>query len=296
MLGKPSPLLLGRRAEALDLDGLLEGDAPRVVRESQTLGAGAWELRRGTFRLSGKPHSLVVVSDVSRALREQEREAWKRLIRVMGHEINNSLAPIRSISENLQGVLANPERASDWEGDMASGLSVVGRRAEALSRFMTAYARLARLPPPTLKQVDVAEWVRRVALLEQRLAITITITGGPAMAIAGDCDQLDQLLINLLKNAVEATLERGAEGGVRVRWAVSGADLELFVEDDGPGVSDTANLFVPFFTTKQAGSGIGLALARQIAEGHRGEVRLRTREDGGGAEATVRLPIRAASA
>jgi nitrogen fixation/metabolism regulation signal transduction histidine kinase len=288
-LGKASSALLGQPAAALGLGDLLEGEAPRIVKDSAPLGEGPWELRRGSFRLSGEPHSLIVLSDVSGALRDQEREAWKRLIRVMGHEINNSLAPIRSISDNLLGIVARSPLPDDWVEDVSSGLTVVARRSEALSRFMTAYAQLARLPPPNLKPVEVAEWVRRTVHLEQRLAIDVA--GGPGVSIHGDADQLDQLLINLLKNAVEATKERSESGGVRVRWSVADGELELIVEDDGPGVAETANLFVPFFTTKPGGSGIGLALARQIAEAHGGETTLSTRPDKGGAQAVVRLPI-----
>ena len=289
-LGKASSVLLGQEAGALGLAELLQGEAPRIVKDSAPLGNGPWELRRGTFRLSGEPHSLIVLSDVSGALRDQEREAWKRLIRVMGHEINNSLAPIRSISDNLLGIVARSPLPDDWAEDVSSGLTVVGRRAEALSRFMTAYAQLARLPPPDRKPVEVSEWVRRTVRLEQRLAVDIV--GGPEATLHGDADQLDQLLINLLKNAVEATTERGERGGgVRVHWSVADRELRLVVEDDGLGVADTANLFVPFFTTKPGGSGIGLALARQIAEAHGGEASLTTRTDKGGAEALVRLPI-----
>jgi nitrogen fixation/metabolism regulation signal transduction histidine kinase len=288
-LRQPATALLGRDARSIGVADLLEGEVPRVIKDSDVLGAGPWELRRGAFRLAGEVHSLVVLADVGGALREEERQAWKRLIRVMGHEINNSLAPIQSISESLQRSLAQSPRPEGWEEDVSSGLSVVARRADALGRFMTAYAELARLPPPKRATMDVAEWVNRAAKLERRLAVAVE--GGPAVRILGDADQLDHLLINLLKNAVEATTETG-RGGVRVRWGVGEGVVEVVVEDDGPGISNTANLFVPFFTTKAGGSGIGLALSRQIAEAHGGRVLLRARPGGGGAHAIVKLPLR----
>jgi two-component system, NtrC family, nitrogen regulation sensor histidine kinase NtrY len=287
VLRKPVEALLLERASTLGLADLLEGPAARTIKDSPVLGSGHWELRRGAFRLAGEPHALVVLSDVSGALRDEERDAWKRLIRVMGHEINNSLAPIRSVADSLQSLMAQPTRPDDWQEDLSSGLSIVARRAEGLARFIGEYSRLARLPPPQLAPLVVAEWATRVSALERRLPVEVL--AGPPVSLLADADQLDQLLINLIKNAVEASLERG--GGVRVHWKVTAHELELNVDDDGPGVADTANLFVPFFTTKTGGSGIGLVLARQIAEGHGGTVRLSTRSDQSGARAVVILPL-----
>lgn len=286
-LGKSVEALVLEHAASLGLSELLEGPAARTIKDSAVLGSGHWELRRGAFRLAGEPHALVVLSDVSGALREEERDAWKRLIRVMGHEINNSLAPIRSVADSLQSLMAQPALPEDWREDLTSGLSIVARRAEALARFIGEYARLARLPPPQRKPMAVADWAARVSALEQRL--TVEVSPGPPIVLQADADQLDQLLINLIKNAADASLERG--GGVRVHWSVAGEQLELDVDDDGAGVADTANLFVPFFTTKVGGSGIGLVLARQIAEAHGGSVRLSNRSSGSGARAAVLLPI-----
>jgi two-component system nitrogen regulation sensor histidine kinase NtrY len=276
--------LVDHRAAELGLEELLGGNAPRVVTNSSALGKGPWELRRGSFRMSGEPHTLIVLPDVGHTLRAQEREAWKRLIVVMGHEINNSL---QSIAENLGRALEQAPRPEDWEEDLRTGLSIVARRAEGLGRFMAAYAKLARLPPPVLARVDVASWIERVAALEQR--VCVEVTRGPELALLGDADQLDQLLINLLKNAADATLPH--QGSVRASWSRTEGTLSVTITDDGPGVLDTANLFVPFFTTKPGGSGIGLVLARQIAEAHGGEVTLTNRADTSGAIATIRLPI-----
>ena len=250
-------------------------------------GAGRWQMRRTSFRERGLPHQLLVLSDLSRALREEERQAWQRLLRVLGHELNNSLAPIQSIVGSLDGLLMRESPPEDWRDDMRRGLAVIGSRAEALSRFMTAYARLARLPQPRLQPLEVRPWIERVVSLETRLSVTLH--PGPPIVIAGDADQLEQLLINLLRNAVDASLE--TSGGVEVGWRRNGACLDVWVADQGPGLSNTANLFVPFFTTKPGGSGIGLVLSRQIAEAHGGSLTLENRAGSPGCEARLRLPL-----
>jgi signal transduction histidine kinase len=210
-------------------------------------------------------------------------------VRVLGHEINNSLAPIRSIAGDLRQALSRPEaeRPPDWHEDLARGLAVIERRSEALGRFMSAYARLARLPPPRLSPIEVASWIRRVVQLEKRLPVRVA--AGPPLVIQGDGDQLDQLLINLVRNAVDAALETG--GQVEIGCQRLPRHVEITVRDEGPGVADTGNLFVPFFTTKPEGSGIGLVLSRQIAEAHRGTLTLESRADRRGAEARLRLPL-----
>jgi two-component system nitrogen regulation sensor histidine kinase NtrY len=288
LLGAQLSQLSRKSAAQLGLPGLLEGQTPRTVELSLPGGSGPYEVRRGTVRLSGLPHQLVVLADLRRALREEERLAWQRLVRVLGHEINNSLAPIRSISESLRELVLADPRPSGWEEDVSSGLAVIERRAESLGRFMTSYARLARLPPPTPGPVEVAAWVGRVAALEKRLQVTVA--PGPPLTIEADADQLDQLLINLLRNAADAALETG--GGVRVSWSLDKAGLEVSVDDEGPGLSNTSNLFVPFFTTKPGGSGIGLALSRQIAEQHHGTLMLENRTDRTGCRARLQLPRR----
>jgi nitrogen fixation/metabolism regulation signal transduction histidine kinase len=287
LLAQPAERLKGRDASELGLADSLQGEAPRIIDVVFPGGMGRWEVRRSTFRLGGLPHQLLVLSELSRALREEERQAWQRLIRVMGHELNNSLAPIKSITGSLENLLTLEPRPSDWQDDMQRGLAVIGARAESLSRFMEAYARLARLPQPQLQPLEIAPLIRRVVGLETRL--NVALQPGPEIMIQADGDQLEQLLINLLRNAVDAALETG--GGVKVGWTKSAAYLELRVEDEGPGLSNTANLFVPFFTTKPGGSGIGLVLSRQIAEAHGGALTLKNRRTGTGCEARLRLPL-----
>jgi two-component system nitrogen regulation sensor histidine kinase NtrY len=288
MLNEPSERLLGAEAEALGLAEYLKGEAQHTVQRSFPGGAARWSISRSMFREGGLPHQLLVVTDLTRQLREEELKAWQRLVRVLGHELNNSLAPIKSIAGSLESILARDPRAHDWEEDMRRGLEIIASRSEALSRFMGAYARLARLPQPTLAPVVVGELVRRVVGLETRLRPALT--DGPDLTIDADGDQLEQLLINLIRNAADASLETG--GSVRVGWNRRNSTLVVWVRDEGPGLPNTANLFVPFFTTKPAGSGIGLVLSRQIAEAHGGTLTLQNAAEGPGCEARLMLPIR----
>jgi nitrogen fixation/metabolism regulation signal transduction histidine kinase len=287
LLDRPSEQLLSRTAAELGMADCLDGEAARTLQRGFPGGSGRFGMRRSVFREGGRPHQLVVIADLSRALREEERLAWQRLVRVLGHELNNSLAPIKSIAGSLETLLQREPRPADWEEDLARGLSIINARAESLNRFMSAYAKLAKLPQPDLKLMDVGAWVRQVTGLETRMPVALA--AGPEMQIQGDRDQLDQLLINLIRNAVDASRETG--GGVLVSWRRSGGFLEVSVEDEGEGLSNTSNLFVPFFTTKPGGSGIGLALSRQIAEGHGGTLTLNNRASGRGCEATLRLPL-----
>ncbi len=286
LLAQPSERLLGRRAGDLGLAECLEGDVPRTAQMVFPGGIGRWGISRSTFREEGMRHQLLVLTDLSRALREEERQAWQRLLRVLGHELNNSLAPIRSIAGSLESLIGREPLAPDWREDVKGGLAVISSRAEALTRFMQAYSRLARLPQPKFQPVDLGACIQRVASLEGR--VHVRVNPGPTLTVQADPDQLEQLLINLLKNAVDAAIETG--GGVEVSWTRVAAFVDIAIEDEGPGLSSTANLFVPFFTTKPGGSGIGLVLSRQIAEAHGGTLTLHNREIARGCEARLRLP------
>ena len=286
LLGRPLEQLLWRTADDINLASCLDGGAPRVLNIAFPGGSGQWQVRRGSFRQGGLPHTLVVLSDVNVPLRQQEREAWHRLIRVLGHELNNSLAPIKSIAGSLENIAAQEPMPQDWREDMRRGLSIIAGRTDALSRFTTAYTALARLPRPNMRAVDLSALVERVARLEMRKGIEIQ--PGERVEVQADPDQLEQLLINLMRNAVDAALETG--GGVRVGWHQNSHRVSVYIEDEGPGLANPSNLFVPFFTTKPQGSGIGLVLGRQIAEAHGGTLTLEPRPGAKGARATVTLP------
>lgn len=287
LLAQTPERLLGRKAGELGLAECLHGEAPRVLELDFPAARGRWEVRRGAFRQGGRPHQFIVLADVSRTLREEERQAWQRLIRVLGHEINNSLTPIKSVAQRLQDLVTRNGSGEVPREDLHHGLGLIASRSESLTRFLASYAKLARLPPPRRGTVDVGAWIQRVARLETRLAVEVI--PGPAVTLRADGDQLDQLLINLITNAADAALSTG--GGVRVRWAPAGAYLDVVVDDDGAGLPETANLFVPFFTTKPTGTGIGLVLSRQIAEAHGGRLTLSNRAGARGCEAQLQLPL-----
>jgi two-component system nitrogen regulation sensor histidine kinase NtrY len=286
LLGIPHSRAFGRTARDLGLESLLASPDQSI----HSFGAkpNRWLLRKAAFRQDGAPHTLLLLADVSQPLREEEQAAWKRLIRVLGHELSNSLAPIKSIAGSLLARADQIGGDQDTVRDFRRGLGVVESRADSLHRFVQSYRILAQLPPPHVKPVLVQPLVERVALLDQRVAIELD--PGPAATLHADPDQLEQMLINLLKNAVDASLANGGKP-VRIGWQFADSMVEVFVEDTGLGIANSENLFVPFYTTKPAGSGVGLALAQQIARAHGGEIRLVNREDGEGARATVRLPL-----
>lgn len=286
LLGRPMDKLLGRSAEELELAVCLDSNEDAPLTLNFPGASGRWGIRRSTFRERGLPHELLVLTDLSRTLREEERRAWQRLVRVLGHEMNNSLAPIKSLAASLETLLQRRPRPADWQDDARSGLKSIAARADALSRFMEAYARLARLPPPQKEDVDLGELARRVVKLEPRLRVNLL--PGPEARISADAAQIEQALINLVHNAVDASLETG--GVVSMGWRANGDCVEVFIDDEGHGIMNPTNLFVPFFTTKPEGSGIGLALSRQIAEAHGGSLSVSNRTDRSGAEAVLRLP------
>jgi two-component system, NtrC family, nitrogen regulation sensor histidine kinase NtrY len=290
LLAQPATRLLGRTSSELGLAACFnreEAEGPHTMQMVFPGGVGRWDIRRSTFREGGTQHQLLVLTDLSQTLREEERTAWQRLLRVLGHELNNSLAPIKSVAGSLADLLDLQPRPADWDDDMQRGLEVISSRADSLARFVESYSKLARLPQPRFEPLNIGALVRRVASLETRLPVNVG--AGPELTVQGDNVQLEQLLINLVRNAVDASME--TNGAVEVGWTQNNGQVEVWISDEGPGLANTANLFVPFFTTKVKGSGIGLVLSRQIAEAHGGTLTLANRQGLRGCEALLRLPL-----
>ena len=287
LLGRPMDKLLGKTADELALNRCLEANEDEPLTLNFAGASGRWGVRRSTFREEGLPHELLVLTDLSRTLREEERRAWQRIVRVLGHEMNNSLAPIKSLAASLESLMRRDPLPPDWKDDASAGLHSIASRADSLSRFLQAYTRLTKLPPPQKQHVDLGELVQRVVDLEPRL--NVKVMPGPKTVIRADAAQIEQALINLVHNAVDAALE--TPGEVSIGWREKEDAVEIFVQDEGPGIMNPANLFVPFFTTKPEGSGIGLPLSRQIAEAHGGSLALTNRKGGKGAEALLQLPL-----
>src|SRR3954465_1657402 len=285
LLNKSAAEMAGHDAGTLRLHAYLPGDTPRLVEGA--FGAGTrLELRRSTFYRDGKPHQLLVFADLSRALREEQQLAWQRIVRVLSHEINNSLTPIKSIAHSIKRMISRiPDvpRAAEIQ----DGLNLIETRSGALGRFLRQYAQLAKLPKPQERPIQILPLARRIAELENPQPIAVRATAD--VQVEADPDQLEQLLINIVRNAVDATMETG--GQVWIDWTKIDGFLQVTVEDEGPGLPDSSNLFVPFFTTKPQGSGIGLALSRQIAEAHGGTLSLENRTPARGCRATLRLPL-----
>ena len=286
LLARSREELIGLPASALGFDEYLAGEARRLIDRSFGGRRGRYEVRRAVFYREGRPHQLVVMADLSQALREEEQAAWQRIVRVLSHEINNSLTPIKSIAHSLMRII---DRAPAFERheEVRQGLALIEDRSGALGRFLRSYAQLASLPKARPRPLHLLELVNRVVDLEKRLPVAIRPS--PDVRFIADSDQIEQLLINVIRNAADASLETA--GRVTIAWKQIGDWLEVNVEDEGKGLPDTSNLFVPFFTTKPHGSGIGLALSRQIAEAHGGTIALENRAGVSGCRATLRLPV-----
>lgn len=279
---------IGKSSSTLGMDFLLsDDDAPSEAFEYDFPGAsGTWRVQRSQHLERGNSFRLLFIVDLRAALRAKELNIWKRLIQVISHEVNNSITPIISLSATAQSLLSDVNLDDELAGELNGALELIAQRSQHLHYFVRRYAEMARLPAPNKILTDISPLLSRLPSLVSDTRVTLDLPPGPLLAY---CDpiQLDLVLVNLMKNAREAMLEAGV---ISVRGREERGFWHVEISDEGVGVINRANLFVPFYSTKKNGNGIGLIVSRQIVESHGGSLGLRNRSDRSGCIAEIRLP------
>ena len=286
--------MLGMPAKSLGIENeILEQRIQKVITLITDKVKKRVYLQTDSYQLNGQRHILLFLNDVQQLLQNEERLAWQRLLRVLSHEINNSLAPIASIGESLSQAASKNADDPEFQDDLMGGLRIITQRALALDSFIKQYQSLSKLPEPNKSLFSL-----KTLLLEQLELfpnISAKLLTENDIDTFADRTQLSQVLVNLLKNAEQA-VENNQLPLLEVNWFVANRTLHLQLQDNGKGISNPDNLFVPFYTTKSNGNGIGLVLSRQILFNHSGDLSLSNRETGQGAIATLSLPVLQAAA
>ncbi|PKI17690.1 sensor histidine kinase [Colwellia sp. 12G3] len=269
--------------------------------ENNPLNVGKkWQIRQSEYKENNNNYQLLMLNNISQELQKNEQEAWQNIIRILNHEVRNSLTPISALSQNL---LEMPDLTAE---QCQQAIKIIDNRSNNLLAFIDSYSDLAKLPSPNTQQFDLAELLHDIANLVQQ----VTIKLASPLIIKADKGQLEQVLLNLIKNAKEAqrskakinkVVEQASEASkntlekdIEIQVFKTEQQVIIKVLDQGCGIANSANLFVPFYTTKETGSGIGLALSRKIIANHQGELTLTNRTDladSTGAVATLTLPL-----
>jgi signal transduction histidine kinase len=252
-------------------------------------GARRLKVSRAEFRDRGFAKSFYVIEEMTEELRLTEKAAYEKLIRMMSHEVNNSVGAVRSLLES--SLRYAPQVGEEDRADFTNALTIASSRIDALNRFMAAFADVVRIPPPHRTPSRVDELVERVAALlrpeleDRRIAVTLALDDRGAYDL--DVHQLEQVVLNIFRNAIEAV---GRDGTIHASFAGG----VLAISDSGPGIAESirAELFTPFFTTKRDGRGLGLTIVHEILANHGFAFALANRE-GGGAEFRVTIAARA---
>ena len=286
-----SDLSKGYQLKDIGMEELLEKEHSGVIKIRRNNIAGEYFLYRDRFYSDNKEHQLYLLTRADKMLREKEREAWQNLLRVLSHELNNSLTPIATFSNTMLRKIKKEKQVSDVE-KFTDGLYVIKERAESLNQFITSYSQLSHLPKANMQPY---QWRNKViqlmslfedCIFEHELSVNREFD----FSIQADPQQLEQVFINLFKNAKESMSESSSKV-IEVSAQYDDKYLELKIKDNGMGIANPDNLFVPFYTTKKSGSGIGLTLCQQIMQNHNGSIQLNNRANQQGAEVLLQLPI-----
>ncbi len=269
--------------KSLGLQEVLDGEYRKVVEFEIKEYKKKVYIHTDDYFEKGIRQRLIFITDIQHLLREEERQAWQKILRVLSHEINNSLAPIASISETLTRLLSNNTLKSDdnaeinkeLSDDLQEGLAVITERANSLNSFLQRYQQLSQLPTPDKKIFDCEPLFKSMALLFSDSHMQFN---GQSLFVYADEEQLQQVLVNLIKNAQQAMSEM-IKGKIVISWQQRAERIEISIEDEGTGINNTDNIFIPFYTTKEEGSGIGLVLSRQIVINHGGDLTINNRVD-----------------
>ena len=294
----------GAPIKVLGLQDVAQGSFRKVVEFELKHNKKKVYLHTDEYFDHGIKHQLIFITDIQHLLQEEERQAWQRLLRVLSHEINNSLAPIASISETLSNLVTkkiapsadNIHQEGDNESDSSNdenlnenlimGLGVIKECSHSLNAFIQQYQELYKLPKPNKSLFSLTKLLNNCAGLFTENSIECP---SKDLTIYADQTQLQQVLVNLLKNAIDAQQDC-SHNTIIIKWQVNESQLAIEIIDNGTGINNMDNIFVPFYTTKKHGSGIGLVLSRQIITNHNGELSLKNRLDSQGVIAKILLP------
>jgi len=282
---------LGLKLAELSLGAAIVNAPAGIITFNDNALKGEHFLFKESFLSEGKVHQLYLITSADRLLMEKERKAWQSLLRVLSHELNNSLTPIIAISQAMQRKLkTNPNEGEFNVSSLSEGVNIINERAGSLSTFIASYSKLSHLPKPTKQMVSLKALLNNITNLFPDCTFTVTsnIASFEQFMIEVDGSQIEQVLINLFKNSIEA-MELLSVKSIDIVCNSDKKWLSLSVIDKGAGITNNDNLFVPFYSTKVHGSGIGLTLCRQILFNHNGLITLQNNEVG--AEAILTLPL-----
>lgn len=276
--------LQGKTLESLGLE-FAKYSAPTSLHEHAfPTRKSRWLVKHSSYRQQGQPHQFILLADIGKNLRQEELEAWQKLIRILSHEINNTLTPLKTSVAVMRRTLPRVVQAQEDQEDMIESLDIIDNRIDSLNRLVNDYGQMARLPKPNRQMASITDLCRHVIRSFEQQGVVLMKGDDIRMNI--DPAQIEQVVVNLIKNAVEANHDVSR---VEVHLSKDENQTRLCIDDFGHGIENMDNVFVPYFTTKPQGSGIGLIISRQIIEAHGGSIRLLNHPDHDGCRVEILL-------